>query len=162
MGQNNLKQSLALATQQIKNDDLDQAIITLQEILAQDPNHEIATGLLASVYFQIGMHDRAVSLYRALLTNHPQNPLARFQLGLAQLSQGLPGDALATWEPMLENDTEFMAHFHAALALLQLGQPLDARERLAAVGRHMPGSHPLYPKLIELNAQLASVKEVSR
>ena len=64
MGANEIKQDLARATQHIKDDDLEQAMSTLQGILEEEPSHEIASGLLASVYFQIGMHDRAVSLYR--------------------------------------------------------------------------------------------------
>lgn len=81
------------------------------------------------------------------------NPLARFQLGMAHLSSGAAETALETWEPLLDQEEDFMAHFHSALALLQLGRREQAETLLMHASQTMPVSHPLYPKLLELVAQ---------
>jgi tetratricopeptide (TPR) repeat protein len=154
-----LMDQLADATEQVKEGNLEKAISSLKTILDNRPDHEIALGLLASIYLQIGMNEQAIKYYQALLNVNPDNPLARFQLGMAQLATGQPELALETWEPMLKLKNEFMANFHSALALLQLNRPQEALNQLLDAGRHMPSSHPLYPQLLELHAQLTIEKE---
>lgn len=149
-----LQPQLTEATDQIKAGNLASAISTLKAILNHHPGHEISLGMLASIYLQIGMHEQAIEHFDALLTTSPGNPLARFQMGMAKLSQGQPEAALDTWEPMLTLENEFMAHFHSALALMQLGRNQEALERLIHSSRHMPSSHPLYPQLLDLHTQL--------
>lgn len=149
-----LKTKLAEAAKHTKEGDLDNAIILLQEILEQDQHHEISLGMLASIYLQIGLHDRAIELYEKLLIGNPQNPLARFQLGMAYMNTGSPQKALTAWEPMLEMKDEFMANFHSALAFVQLDQEEEALICLARAFRHMPSNHPLFPQLVNLHTQL--------
>ena len=147
-------QQLERATAQVRNNDLAEAIETLKEILADDAKHEIATGMLASIYFEIGRVEAAIDLYEKLLSYNPDNPLARFQLGLARLNDGQPRQALDVWEPMLEMENDFMAHFHSALAQLELQQPRQALELLLKAREHMPVGHPLYPQLLDLHNKL--------
>lgn len=154
LSEGQLKEKLSAAAGLAKEGNLDDAICLLKEILAARPSHEISLGMLASIYLQIGMHEQAVEHFQALLKANPRNPLARFQLGMARLSQGQPQAALDTWEPLLSLENEFMAHFHSALALIQLGRTAEALDRLDHARRHMPESHPLFPKLMELQAQL--------
>lgn len=92
-------------------------------------------------------------MYETLLQVNAVNPLARFQLGMAHLSSGAAETALETWEPLLDQEEDFMAHFHSALALLQLDRREQAEAMLMHASRAMPVSHPLYPKLLELVAQ---------
>ncbi len=145
---------LEQATKHARNNDWANAIESLKLILEKDADHEIATGMLASIYLQIGHLDAAIEHYERLLQLNPDNPLARFQLGLAHMNNGDTEDALSTWKPMLEMENEFMAHFHAALATLQLGRNAEASALLARAEQQMPSSHPLYPKLIELRNNL--------
>lgn len=149
-----LKEKLSAAAGLAKEGNLDEAISLLKEILAARPGNEISLGMLASIYLQIGMHEQAVEHFQTLLKANPRNPLARFQLGMARLSQGQPQAALDTWEPMLSLENEFMAHFHSALALIQLGRNAEAVDRLEQARQRMPESHPLFPRLLELNDQL--------
>lgn len=149
-----LKEKLSAAAGLAKEGNLDDAIIILKEILAVRPSHEISLGMLASIYLQIGMHQQAISHFETLLDIYPNNPLARFQLGMARLSQGQPQAALDTWEPMRSLENEFMAHFHSALALIQLGRNAEAVDRLELARQRMPESHPLFPRLLELHDQL--------
>ena len=149
-----LQAQLAQATSQAKAGKLDSAMQTLKDILQQQPDHELSLGMLASIYLQLGMHTQAIAYYEKLLDCSPDNPLARFQLGMALLSTSEPEQALATWEPLLAMENEFMAHFHSALALLQLGRQAEAATKLRAAQVHMPDSHPLHPRLLELQARL--------
>lgn len=153
---------LADATEQAREGNLEEAISSLKIILEHRPDHEIALGLLASIYLQISMNEQAICCFHTLLKESPDNPLARFQLGMAQLTLGHPETALETWAPMLKLENEFMANFHSALALLELDRPQEALDRLDDAGRHMPSSHPLYPQLLELHAQLTAQKDDNR
>ncbi len=93
-----LKTQLTQASQQVREGDFEHAISTLKRILEGYPRHEISLGMLASIYLQIGMQKQAVELYQALLAAYPANPLARFQLGMAELNRGNPELALEASE----------------------------------------------------------------
>src|SRR5229473_2163064 len=131
------------------------AFVHLKSLLASDPKHEIAVGMLAAIYAQIGLLDRAIEYFQQSLTINPQNVLARFQLGLTQLTAQRPQEALATWKPGLDQPGEFLAHFHSGLALLQLQKPAEARALFAHAARRMPKAHALYPQLQDLLSRLS-------
>ena len=133
----------------------DAAIAGLQEFLAQHSDNEVAIGLLGAAYFQIGMLARAQSCYRRVMELNPANPLARFQLGMLHFSQQEHRVALETWAPLLGSQQDFMAHFHSALALVELGETARARELLEVAGRNMPLSHPLFAQLKAIRARLS-------
>ena len=64
----------------------------LKRFIDSHPDHEVAIGMLAAAYFQIGMPDRARALFERVLEINPHNALARTQL--QQLSNGAaPPDA---------------------------------------------------------------------
>lgn len=144
---------LRLATELAKQGHYDEAIVALKAMLEDEPGNELALGLLAAIYLQIGYHEKAVTVYETLLGVNADNPLARFQLGMAHLGSGAAETALETWKPLLNQEEDFMAHFHSALALLQLGREEQAEAMLMHASRTMPVAHPLYPKLLELIAQ---------
>lgn len=148
------KAELAPLVAAVRRADFDTAIAGLKTYLERYPGHEVALGMLAAAYFQIGLKDRAQPLYEELLHGHPNNALARFQLGLLHLTDD-PRIALEIWDPLLRVEEEFMAHFHAALAHLQLRQADQARPLLEHAGRYMPGGHPLQAQLQELRASVA-------
>lgn len=156
LSEDQLKSKLSMATDRIRDGHLDEAISTLKEILVHEPEHQICLGMLAAIYLQIGMHDKAIDTFKTLLLHHPNNPLAQFQLGVAQLGQGESAEALQTWSPLLADENDFMAHFHSALALLQLDQGHQAYEMLNIAAKRMPLSHPLYPQLLELRSNLST------
>ena len=137
------------------------AIEGLKTFLSVQPRNEIATGLLAASYFQIGLLDRAQALYERVLELNPLNALARFQLGMTQLSLRAPRAALTTWEPLLETQNEFMARFHSALAHLELGERGPARTLLDEAAKNMPASHPLAGRLRALRSQLGAAQTSS-
>lgn len=154
--QGQLKDKLLEATENTRRGDLEKAIIRLKQILDAQPRHEVSLGMLASIYLQIGMHQQAISHFEALLDTYPKNPLARFQLGMARLANQEPEKALDVWAPMLDLENEFMANFHSALVLIQLGRSEEALPMVERADKYMPGDHPLYSKLQEIRAQLNS------
>lgn len=151
-----LKKKLLEATECAKTEDLENAVVLLKQILDEVPHHEVTMGMLASIYLQIGMHRQSIELFENLLAKYPKNPLARFQLGMARLTGGEPQEALDAWAPMLQMENEFMANFHSALALMQLGRFEEALPLIERARSHMPDAHPLYSKLMEIRAQIGN------
>ena len=122
----------------------------LKGILAADPSHELANGMLGSIYAELGMTDKAVQAFLQALNTNPQNPLARFQMGLVLLTAQRYQEAIDAFAPMLVVEGEFLAHFHSALALIALDRPSQARPLLQQANQNMPASHPLYGTLQQL------------
>jgi tetratricopeptide (TPR) repeat protein len=100
------------------------------------------------------MHQQAISHFKTLLDIYPNNPLARFHLGMARLANQEPEKALDVWAPMLDLENEFMANFHSAQVLIQLGRSEEALPMVERANKNMPDDHPLYSKLQEIRAQL--------
>lgn len=144
----------ALATESVKQRNFEQAILQLKTFLAQEPKNEIALGMLAAVYTEIKMTDRAAEYYRRVLAINPTNPLACLQLGLLQLAARHSNDVLQTWRACLKEPDDFLGHYYSGLALLQLERTTDARTMLAEASRRMPEDHPLSADLQNLLAQL--------
>jgi tetratricopeptide (TPR) repeat protein len=132
-----IRETLGLAAASAKQGDLEAAMSHAKTVLSVDPSNEIALGLLSGIYMQLNMRDRAESCLREVLSAQPQA-------------------ALDTWAPALEDDDEFMCHFHSALALLQLEKPQQARPLLEHCAPRIPRNHELYPRLQELLGQLRS------
>lgn len=153
--QNKTNALLKSATQAARNGDMAVAIPLLKQLIETKPDHEIALGMLASIYLQMGMNGEANDLFELLLDKHPENPLARFQYGLTKLNSGLAEEAIKLWNPLLADESNFMAHFHTALAFLQLNNKQDAAHHLQTSTIAMPRSHPLYPQLLELLTSLS-------
>jgi Tfp pilus assembly protein PilF len=141
---------LGLAAACAKRGDLEGAIVHLKEALVSEPDHEIANGMLAGVYAELKLPERATTFYERVLAINPRNILARFQLGLLQLTGGQPQKALATLQPNLADKTEFLAHFYSGLALLELKRTEEAHDLLQRAAQRMPADHQLYPQLQEL------------
>jgi tetratricopeptide (TPR) repeat protein len=142
-----VRQALSLAAACAKRGDLEAAIVHLKDVLGAAPDHEIANGMLAGIYAELKMPERATACYERVLVANPRNVLARFQLGLLQLTGGRPQEALETLRPNLSDNTEFLAHFYSGLALLELKKTGEARGLLQRAAQRMPADHALYPQL---------------
>lgn len=159
-------ESMRLALQrlidQVRAGQYDQAIEGLKRFLEQYPQHEVAMGLLGAAYFQIGLPARARECYEQVLELNPQNALARFQMGMLQFSQAELQAALATWAPLLSDSHDFMAHFHSALACLELGDTARASALVEGAARSMPVGHPLFAQLESIRERLSRQSMPSR
>jgi tetratricopeptide (TPR) repeat protein len=141
---------LGLAAACAKQGDLEGAILHLKEALSVEPDHEIANGMLGGIYAELKMPERATACYERVLARNATNVLARFQLGLLQLSGGRAREAVATLRPNLSDDKEFLAHFYSGVALRELGKGGEARVLLERAAQRMPADHALYPQLQDL------------
>lgn len=145
-----VREALGLAAACAKRGDLEGAITHLKVVLGAEPDHEIANGMLAGIYAELKMPERATACFERVLAINPRNVLARFQLGLLQLTSGRPQEALETLRPNLSDKTDFLAHFYSGLALLELKKTEEARAVLQQAAQRMPRDHQLYPQLQEL------------
>lgn len=134
---------LAGAIEAAKRDDKEAAIAQLKQLLEADPRHEVAAGMLAALYAELGLAERAMRQFQQVLHYHPGNMLARFQLGVLQLTARQPQQALDTLQPMLSAEGDFLAHFHSGLACVDLGQGARARPLFQVAAERMPPTHPL-------------------
>jgi tetratricopeptide (TPR) repeat protein len=148
-------QELQSLTNLVRTRRYDAAIEGLRAFLTRFPDDEVATGLLAATYFEIGLAAKALAGYERVLEINPANALARFQLGMVHVSRGEHQAALERWKPLTRDPREFMARFHSALACMELGDAPQARSLLEEAAKNMPVGHPLFPQLKALRARLA-------
>jgi predicted negative regulator of RcsB-dependent stress response len=138
---------LAGAIEAAKRDDKEAAIAQLKQVLEAEPRHEVAAGMLASLYAELGLVERAMRQFQQVLEHHPENVLARFQLGVLQLTAHQPQQALDTLQAMLSMEGEFLAHFYSGQACIELGQAAPARSLFQRAAERMPPTHPLQEHL---------------
>lgn len=152
-----VKSSISKASQLIKSHSYDEAIPLLKDLLKTEGNNELVLGMLASVYAEIQMTDKAIALYERILSINPDNPLARFQLGLQYFNNEQFDQAIETWTPSLQDEQNFMAHYFTGLAYLQKQQPDQARPLLEKAQQHMPDDNPLYSSLTNMLSEMRSL-----
>jgi len=148
--------TLGAAAACVKRGDFETALTHLKALLAGNPRHELANGMLAGLYAQLKMPDRARHYFEQVLRLNPANVLARFQLGLLHLETGQPRDALEAWQSKPPSPEDYLTHFYSAVALLELNRPDEAKVRLLQAAQHMPADHRLHPELQRLRHSLQS------
>jgi tetratricopeptide (TPR) repeat protein len=77
-----------------------EAFSLLKYALEQHPEDARWHYLLGAEYAQIGLYDRALAMMKQALDRDPTLSIAWFQVGLLQLSQGQPEQAIATWQTL--------------------------------------------------------------
>ncbi|OOG44429.1 tetratricopeptide repeat protein [Polaromonas sp. A23] len=143
-------ETLGLAITCIEDCDFGNAMAHLKVVLDHNPQHEIATGMLAALYSDLKMTARAAEYFQRVLAINPENPLAHVQMGLLQFSNQQPQDALNSWKTCLEDPNDFLLNFYSGLALLQLGRSDEARSLFDIAAQRMPEDHWLQPQLQDL------------
>jgi len=93
--QPDVRDALSLAAASAKRGDFEAAIVHLKEVLRAAPDHEIANGMLAGLYAELKMPERATACYERVLATNPHNVLALFQLGLLLRELNKPAEAHA-------------------------------------------------------------------
>lgn len=88
------------------------SVATLERLNAaadQHPHDARPLLLIAAEYAQAKAYDQAEAAFIGALRRDPDFAVARFQLGLLQLTSGRPAAASATWAPLSElpEDNEF-------------------------------------------------------
>lgn len=148
------KTAISKASNYIKSREFDLAIPLLKKLVETEKDNELVLGMLASVYAEIGMKDKAEDLYTQVLAINPENPLARFHLGLLHFTSDQYDEALAVWEPGLHNHSDFMLHYYCGLVYLQNNKTDKAKALLLQAEKFMPNSHPLFSTLRDTLANM--------
>lgn len=125
---------LALARFDIKNDDLEPALLKLKTILASSEVSNDAIQITAQLYAQLGLFEKAEQLFMKCLDNDSHFENVRFQLGMTLFDQNKVDDALSNWLEVLEKD-EFHppALFYTGLVFAQKGETQKAVKYLQLI-----------------------------
>ena len=137
-----VEESLALARHQVMHGDLEHALGRLKPLaaLAQPPADSLA--LLARVYAQIGMMERAQTAFRRYLESHPGATHETFELGATYFDQGNDAKALEYWAQALTIAPTYPpALFFSAAALSRSGRTDDARRHLEVLFNSAPADN---------------------
>ncbi|KHK58658.1 hypothetical protein PI87_02610 [Ralstonia sp. A12] len=146
--------------QQIGTCDADSAMTLLEAAATRYPANPHVLFLLAAQYMQAKHTDQAEAAYIAVLQVAPDYSIARFQLGLLQMTSGRPATALTTWGPLdlLENRHPLRL-FKRAFELLHQNQIADActllREGIGQNVENDPLSRDMQMLLGRLEAAMA-------
>jgi hypothetical protein len=102
-------------------------------IVPSDPRTE---GLLAAAYFRSGLCTRAITMYRALLDDNPDDPTLRLNVALCHLKMGQSEDARLELEALAAQDVHNARVWgYLAVALERLGFVDQAREAFERAGQ---------------------------
>jgi Flp pilus assembly protein TadD len=88
---------LALALNALRTGDHGAALTHLKQGAERFPDNARIAYLLGAEHAQIGLYDRAEEEMARAIALAPSLLVARFQLGLLQMTQGRPADARVTW-----------------------------------------------------------------
>lgn len=101
----------------------------LERALRYQPHDAKGQDLLASVYFRLGLHPRAIEIWSRLARTHPNDVALRVNLGLVLLKTGQPEEARANFLRATEIDAKHArAYRYLGLAQWRCGQLDQARE----------------------------------
>lgn len=139
---NEVKNVLKQAVNLQKAGHLQDSLAILKDAVEQGIRHEVVLGMLASHYAEIGLNDKAMSLYQEILTHNADNHLARFQLGHLLFAQQQYQSALDTWKPILNVPEDFLTKLYAAKAYVALNNLPEAIPLLQAALKTAPTNHP--------------------
>lgn len=147
---NSVEREIGLAASAVRAGDSGEALTHLKTALLTEPDNELALGMSASIYAELGMDDRACDTFRKVLTINPANALAQFQLGLIEFRRGALTQALEIWQTPEPASNDFMLRFYSGLALAQLGRSEEAHALFIEASKHVPNDHPIRPELQSL------------
>jgi len=126
----------------------EQAKQVVDEILKQDPSDEAARGVKASLMLSSGQPQeitKAVSQFRELVKDNPENPVWRFNLGRALLANGDVTAARSSFEDAIKKRQDFIQP-RMALADMSLSSgdytgALRNADEMISVSKNIPAGH---------------------
>lgn len=129
-----LDESLALARHEIEAKQFAPALQRLKALAQAEPPSAQAVLLLARLYGQLGLPQRAQAGFERYLALEPVAVHERFELGVALLEQDQAQAALGTWREVLEQVPDYPpALYFSAVAHSQM----DAREQAEQFLQHL-------------------------
>jgi tetratricopeptide (TPR) repeat protein len=126
----NAVQAALAATQQGRLDDAERELHRAAEI---EPASPIPYYLLAANLAEVKRNDEAEASFIACLSRAPDFAMARFQLGLLQLTNGRAASARATWERLLQlGEDSYLKHFVQGFEAILSGDRAAAEHAIHA------------------------------
>ena len=142
---------IALANLDIKNGNVEEGLLKLKSLYASDDSDVEVLGMLASLYAQLGLLEKARTLYEKILKVEPKSFLTNFQLGMTYFDTGEIDQALKVWEQVLSQESVFPpALFYRGLALSQKGEIADAKQSLETLLQSAEPDNLYFEKAQEL------------
>jgi len=109
------------------------ALELLSQAAAEQPRSGIPYFLMGAEYAKLGEIDKAEAGFANALLLQPELVVARYQLGLLQLSSARAAIALLTWQPLLQLDESSpLPHFVRGFEALAHDKFMDARQHFEA------------------------------
>lgn len=129
----------AFADLSLEKGDLESALDKLKAVVSRKDAPAQASAMLARLYAQLGLFEKAKGLFEAYLAEAPESQVERFQLGMVHFDLGDISAALEIWEKILESSpTNPPALFYAALAYVKNSHFADARRNLDVLLKSAP------------------------
>jgi len=122
---------VALARLDMEKQDFSAALAKLKQAVVMKNADLEAFAMLAKVYAQLGLYERAIEQFAYYVKRNPDALIEKFQLGMAQFDAKKTTEALATWGQLLVGHPNFPpALYYRGLALLQQELPDQAKASL--------------------------------
>lgn len=147
------------ATEEGRFDDAERSLVQASQL---DPASAVPHFLLGANFAQVKQNDLAEASFIACLARAPGLAIARFQLGLLQLTNGRAAAAQATWEPLLASpERGFLECFTRGFVAILGGDKAGAQE-LIEEGIRLNVENPTLNKdMLGVLARLENVEEVA-
>jgi Tfp pilus assembly protein PilF/uncharacterized protein (AIM24 family) len=127
--------ALAEGSEALQGGEAARAKVLLEKALRHKPRNQRARNLLGLSLFKLGELEKAESLYRGLIEDHPADPTLRVNLGLVFLKSGASSDAVRCFETTLDLQPDHSkAQNYLGLALAQKGDHAKARDWFVKCG----------------------------
>jgi len=130
---------------------------TISLLKSLNTHSELLLGLLSSAYAEVGLVAEAEATLNRLLSLHPDNHLAQFQLGMLKYRQGLSEEAFSIWVPLADEPLDIAAVFALAQAYYEHGRIEEAYGYTKSARARMNPDHVAYSRLQALEAGILEV-----
>ena len=142
---------IALARLDIEHGHLDEALWKLKQAHTDAAAPPEVFAMLARLYAQLGLWERAKPLFERYLAAEPHAVNESFQLGMVHFDSGQADEAIKIWDKLLlTQPTHPPALFYRALAKQQLGQTAEARHALDVLLKSAPPDNLYFTRGKEL------------
>ena len=154
---------LAFASTQLSQGNPFQAIETLKQALAQDPDHAEAHAFLALCLLRVRRIDAAAHEARLSLAKDPLLPLAHYVQGSVLIGKRKLAEAERSYNTLLELEPEDPENHRAMAHLLRLkGRKAEAEERLNKALELAPDDPTTLADLGEMRLSSGDIKRADR
>jgi tetratricopeptide (TPR) repeat protein len=146
---------LAFARLDIERGDLERGLGKLKRAATEADVAPTVHVMMAGVYAQMRLFDRAKGLYQRYLALVPGDVQARLSLGMTELDSGRPAEALAAWEELLRVAPGHPpALYYRAVALAEMGKRPEAIATLDGLLGSVPEDNLFFERAKELRGRL--------